>query len=171
MLNGQINVRFEWCSIFLKTIKWYGKSLILLLINWDVTYCTGLINECGKTVALVPCLRYSSLIRLTIFFSPAVFLWWKIPGLDPKWKKWERLCNQIKACFRFTENSIVLCIHVAQSRHISLSLTSAYEFPTINHWDKAVFPALQPQALNPLGTMTRSLASSFPAFAFSIAKL
>uniref|UniRef100_A0A665XCH3 Homeobox domain-containing protein n=1 Tax=Echeneis naucrates TaxID=173247 RepID=A0A665XCH3_ECHNA len=37
--------------------------------------------------------------------------------------------------------------------------------------DNLSLPALQPQALNPLGTMTSSPASSFSTLAFSIAKL
>lgn len=77
-------------------------------------------------------------------------------------RKWERFCNQIKECFRLVENSTELCIQVTHSCYRSLSRAPASEFPIINHWDKAVFPALRPQVLNPMGTMTRSPASSFP---------
>ena len=82
--NEQSNVHIEWCYIFVKAIKGRGKSLwYRSLINWDVTYCTCLMNAFGKTVALVQCLPYSSLIRITFFFSSGVS-WLRILGLDPK---------------------------------------------------------------------------------------
>uniref|UniRef100_A0A8C2XHX9 Homeobox domain-containing protein n=1 Tax=Cyclopterus lumpus TaxID=8103 RepID=A0A8C2XHX9_CYCLU len=61
------------------------------------------------------------------------------------------------------------CNHPADLPHLSCILPSVANGPPPSY--KAVLPALQPQALNPVGNMTRSLAFSFPALVFSIAKL
>uniref|UniRef100_A0A7N6B4I1 Homeobox domain-containing protein n=1 Tax=Anabas testudineus TaxID=64144 RepID=A0A7N6B4I1_ANATE len=45
----------------------------------------------------------------------------------------EHLTYPGASCFRFIENSTVLCIQVARSYHISLFLSPASVFPTINH--------------------------------------
>lgn len=91
------------------------------------------------------CLLYLLLITDAFFFQQLCVIKDSYIRYQMGWKR-ERPHSQIKACFRFIGNSAVLCIISAHSCHTSLSHAAASKFPTINHRDKAVFPALRPQA-------------------------